>query len=44
MQSHTINVELNETQTQNYDNIDDNQSSSFAEINETQTPDWEEVA
>ena len=35
---------INETQTQNYANIDDDQSSSFAEINETQTPDWEEVA
>ena len=35
---------IDDTQTKNYANINTDQSSSFAEINETQTPDWEEVA
>ena len=35
---------IDDTQTKNYANINTDQSSSFAENNETQTPNWEEVA
>ena len=35
---------IDDTQTKNYANINTDQSSSFAEISETQTPNWEEVA
>jgi predicted ATP-grasp superfamily ATP-dependent carboligase len=35
---------IDDTQTKNYANINTDQSSSFAENSETQTPNWEEVA
>ena len=35
---------IDESQTPNYTNVTDTQNSGFAQINETQSPSWKEVA